>query len=79
MPNDYDADLVFGTLALEILTFLAPSSRAKSVKALWVKTEGDKEVATELLSELVRSTAGVMQVTDGYVSVERFGHSQELS
>jgi hypothetical protein len=77
MPNDYDADLVFGTLALEILTFLAPSSRAKSVKSLWVKTEGDKEVATELLAELVRSTAGVMQVTDAYVSVDQDGCSRE--
>jgi hypothetical protein len=73
MPNDYDADLVFGTLALEILTFLAPSSRAKSVKSLWVKTEGDKEVATDLLAEMVRSTAGVMPVTYAYVSADRLG------
>lgn len=67
MPNDYDGDLVFGTLALECLTFLTSSSRAKTVKSLWVKSEGGKEVATELLSELVRSTAGVMQVTHAYV------------
>ena len=79
MPNDYDADLVFGTLALEILTFLAPSSRAKTVKSLWVKTEGDKEVATDLLAELVRSTAGVMQVTYAYVSLDQFGHRQEAN
>lgn len=68
MPLQYDGDLVFGTLVLEILTFLAPSSRAKSVKSLWVKTEGDKEVATDLLAELVSSTAGVMTVTFAYVS-----------
>jgi hypothetical protein len=68
MPNDYDPDLVFGTLALEILVYLAPSCRAKSVKSLLIQTEGEKEAATPLLLELVRSVAAVMQVTDSYVS-----------
>jgi hypothetical protein len=68
LDNNYDADLIFGTLALEIMTFLGPSSRAKSGKALWVETKGDTEIATDLLRELVMSTVGLMQVTYNYVS-----------
>lgn len=69
LADDYDGELVFGSLNLEILSFLTPSSRSRSVKSLWVKTEGEQEVATDLLAELVRATAGVMQVTWGFVSL----------
>lgn len=50
------------------MTFLAPSSRAKSGKGLWVETKGDTEIATDLLRELVLYTVGLMQVTYNYVS-----------
>ena len=50
------------------MTFLAPSSRAKSGKGLWVEAKGDTEIATDLLRELVLYTVGLMQVTYNYVS-----------
>jgi hypothetical protein len=68
LPDDYDEELVFGTLTLEILSFLQPSTRPKSVKPLLIEARDDQEVATSLLKDLISATGSLMQITHREVS-----------
>lgn len=63
LPDDYDEELIFGSLSLEILSFLQPSTRPKSVKALLIEARDDQERATALLEQMIRATASLMQLT----------------
>lgn len=63
LPDGYDETLVFGDLVVDLFEYLNHAARHSSVKSLFVTADGDQEVGTELLHNLLGSLVTLSQVT----------------